>query len=115
MWWGGPTQDGWGINLVQQGGVVFGVWYTYGPAGKSTWYVFPGGNWSGTTYSGTMYSTSGSAWLGASYNPGQFVATATGTLSFNFAGANSANMTYSFSAGPFAGTTQTRPIVRQPY
>ena len=115
MWWGGSAQDGWGINLVQHGSVVFGVWYTYGPDGKGTWYVLPGGNWAGTTYSGTLYSTTGSAWLGAIYNPGLLVATAVGNLSFNFANANNASMTYGFNAGAFAGTTQTRPIVRQPY
>ena len=115
MWWGGTLQDGWGINLVQQGGIVFGVWYTYGPDGKSTWYVLPNGSWNGTTYSGTLYSTTGSAWLGTTYNPALLATTATGNLSFNFSNANSADMSYTITAGPFAGTTQTKPLVRQPY
>ena len=115
MWWGGESQNGWGINLVQQGGVVFAVWYTYGADGRSTWYVLPAGNWTGNTYSGTFYSTTGSGWLGAAYNPGQLVATAAGNISFSFTDANSANMSYSFTAGPFAGTTQPKALVRQPY
>ncbi len=115
MWWGGSTQDGWGINLVQHGSIVFGVWYTYAADGKSTWYVLPTGTWAGTTYSGTLYSTTGSAWLGTAYNAGQLAVTTAGNLSFNFANANSTNMTYSFTAGPFTGVTQTKALVRQPY
>ena len=115
MWWAGSTQDGWGINLVQQAGAVFAVWYTYGTDGKPTWFVLPDGTWAGNTYSGTMYSTTGSAWLGVAYNKNLLAAAIAGTLSFNFANANNATMNYSFTAGPFAGTTQAKSIVRQPY
>jgi len=115
MWWAGSAQDGWGINLVQQAGIVFAVWYTYGPDGKPTWYVFPGGAWNGTTYSGALYSTTSSAWVGAIYDPNQFTAAAVGTLAFSFTNANTATMNYSFTSGPFAGTTQSKAIVRQPY
>ena len=115
MWWAGSTQDGWGINLVQQSGVVFAVWYTYGSDGKPTWFVLPDGTWTNNTYSGPFYSTTGSVWLGAAYNPNQLMVTAAGTLSFNFANANNATMNYSFSSGPFSGTAQSKAIVRQPY
>ncbi len=115
MWWGGASQDGWGVNLVQQGGTVFSVWYTYGTDGKSSWYVLPSGAWTGSSYSGTFYSTTGSAWLGASYDPGKLVITPAGNLTFAFSGADSASMTYTFTAGPFTGTSQTRPLTRQPY
>ena len=115
MWWGGDTQNGWGINLVQQSGIVFGVWYSYGPDGKSTWYVLPNGSWTGTSYSGSFYSTTGSAWLGTPYNPAQLVATPVGTMSFNFANANNANFSYHFTAGLFSGVSQTKPLIRQPY
>ena len=115
MWWAGTTQDGWGINLVQQGGIVFGVWYTYGPDGKPTWYVLPNGGWNGTTYSGPFYSTTGSGWLGVAYNPNLLAVIPTGTLGFSFSGANNATMNYTFTTGPFAGLTQSKNIVRQPY
>jgi hypothetical protein len=115
MWWGGDTQNGWGINLVQQSGIVFGVWYSYAPDGKNTWHVLPNGSWAGNTYSGAFYSTTGSAWLGTTYNPAQLVATPMGTMSFNFTNANSVNFSYNFTAGPFSGVSQTKPLVRQPY
>lgn len=115
MWWAGASQDGWGINLIQHAGIIFGVWYTYGPDGKATWYVLPTGTWTATTYSGPFYSTTGSAWVGASYNPNQLIVTEAGTLSFSFANANAATMSYTFTSGPFAGTTQSKAIVRLPY
>jgi hypothetical protein len=115
MWWGGTTQDGWGISITQQAGILFGAWYTYGPDGKATWYVMTDGTWTGNTFSGAFFSTLGSPWLGATYNPAQLQVVPAGTLTLNFTDANNALMTYAFTAGPLSGTTQTKPIVRQPY
>jgi hypothetical protein len=115
MWWAGTAQDGWGINLVQHQGIVFGVWYTYGPDGKPTWYVLPNGSWNGTTYAGPFYSTIGSSWLGVPYDATKLGVTLAGTLTLGFTDANNATMGYSFTSGPFAGTTQSKSIVRMSY
>jgi photosystem II stability/assembly factor-like uncharacterized protein len=115
LWWAGQAENGWGINLAQQQGTLFGVWYTYAPDGRATWYVLPGGAWTGNEYSGTFYSTVGSPWLGTTYNPAALVATAAGTMRLNFSSANAATFTYQFTAGPFAGTMQTKSIVRQSF
>ena len=108
----------WGI-LRPLAGILFAAWYTYAPDGKATWYVMTDGSWSGNTYTGSFFSTTSSAWLGATYDPKQlkFVPPdgKTGTLTLNFSDANNATMTYAFTSGPFAGTTQSKPIVRQPY
>ena len=30
LWWGGPSESGWGLNLIQHpSNQIFGVWYTY--------------------------------------------------------------------------------------
>ncbi len=110
MWWAGPQENGWGINIAQQYRTLFAVWFTYDQQGKVTWFVLPGGAWSADnkTYSGKLYSTTSSPWLGAAYNPAQFIATEVGTLSFNFIDANNAVMSYSVG-----GVTQTKNIVRQ--
>ena len=84
-------------------------------AGNVTWYTMPAGNWTGNTYNGTLYATTGSPWLGTAYNPALFGVVAAGSVSFNFQDADHATLTYSFLAGPYAGTTQVRPLVRQPY
>ena len=128
LWWGGETQSGWGISLVQQFRSLFGVWYTYGTNGAATWYVMPDGSWGtgadANTYSGTLYTTLGSPWLGATYNPAALAVTQVGTITFVFtpeagsggvARAAAAQMTYRFTAGPYAGTTQTKSISRQPF
>lgn len=115
MWWGGKAQDGWGINITQQAGILFGAWYTYGADGKALWYVMSDGVWTGNTYKGAFFSTVSSPWLGAAYNPSQLQIVPAGTLTLNFSDVNNATMAYTFTSGPFAGTTQTKPIVRQPY
>jgi len=115
MWWGGPAQDGWGVSITQQAGILFAAWYTYGADGKATWYVMTDGAWTGNTYTGAFFSTLSSPWLGTTYTPGQLQVVPAGTMTFNFSDANTATMTYAFTSGPFAGTTQTKAIVRQPY
>ena len=115
MWWGGQSQDGWGVNLTQQAGIVFAAWYTYGPDGRATWYVMSDGTWNGNTYSGAFFSTLSSPWLGVAYDASKIQVVPAGTMSFNFSDASNAVMTYSFTAGPLAGTTQMKPISRLPY
>ena len=115
MWWGGTAQDGWGVSITQQAGILFGAWYTYGVDGKATWYAMTDGIWTGNTYTGAFISTLSTPWVGVTYNPSQLQVVPAGTMTLNFSDANNATMTYAFTAGPFAGTTQTKPIVRQPY
>lgn len=110
LWWGGSAQDGWGLNIAQQGRVLFPVWYTYDASGKDTWYAVPGGTWNGTTFTGDIYATTSSAWLGANYNPLVFAPVKVGTMTLNFFDQNTAAMTYTVN-----GVTQTKSIVRQPF
>ena len=115
MWWGGSAEDGWGLSITQQAGILFGAWYTYGADGKATWYAMTDGTWNGNTYTGGFISTLSSPWVGATYNPGQLQVVSAGTMTLKFSDANNATMTYAFTAQPFVGVTQTKPIVRQPY
>ena len=121
IWWGGAAQNGWGVSIIQQYNTLFGVWYTYGLLGVASWFVMPGGSWSGNTYTGTMYATTGSPWLGASYNPASLVITPVGTMTFSFTpdangvAASNGQFTYRFTSGNFSGVNQTRGISRQPF
>jgi lysyl endopeptidase len=110
LWWGGTTQNGWGINLAQQQGKIFGVWYTYGADSRATWYVLPDGAWSGNTYSGTLFRTLGSAWLGTTYNPALLQVINVGIMTLSFSNADNAAMTYTVD-----GVTQIKSIIRQPF
>lgn len=37
-----PVEDGWGVNFMHTGNVLFGTWFTYGANGQPTWFVMPG-------------------------------------------------------------------------
>ena len=110
LWWAGSQEDGWGMNIAQQGRMLFPVWYTYDASGKATWFPVPGGTWSGTVFTGDIYSTTSSPWLGAQYNANSFQVTKVGVMTITFIDQNNATMTYSVN-----GISQTKIIVRQPY
>jgi hypothetical protein len=114
LWWAGLNEDGWGINIAQQQGNLFGVWYTYGADGKATWYVLPAGIWTGNTFEGLLYSTTGSNWFGI-YDPLLLLVEPVGTLKFSFSNivngaAQNAAMTYRVGS-----VTQTKNIERQAF
>jgi hypothetical protein len=110
LWWATSVEDGWGINIAQQGRVLFPIWYTYDAAGKATFFTAQGGSWNGTVWSGTIYSHTSLPWLGATYNAGAFTATSVGTISLDFTDASNATMTTTVNA-----FTQVRHIERQPF
>ena len=112
MWWN-PNESGWGISIAQHTATnkVFAVWYTYDQAGRTVWYVVPGGAWSAANvFSGTAYRTQGSPWVGAAYNPNALVATPAGSVTFRFDDANHATLSYTVD-----GVTGSKPISRQPF
>ena len=110
IWWNGVAENGWGINITQQGRQLFPVWYTYDALGKPTFYAVPGGTWNGLVFTGDIYTTISSPWLGVPYDASKFVATKVGTMVIDYRDANTATMTYTIG-----DVTQTKLIVRQPY
>jgi len=117
LWWGGKSQDGWGVAITQQGEKLFAVWYTYDEIGRPTWFVMPDSspctvasgcvNGGGPGFTGKVYSTRGSAWYGKTYDASQFVATEAGTMNLQF-GANTATFRTTVN-----GRSQVQPIERQ--
>ncbi|QJR09548.1 hypothetical protein DSM104443_00597 [Usitatibacter rugosus] len=108
MWWGGPSQAGWGISLMEQPGGVFAVWFTYDANGDPTWFVMPTGAWENdTTYSGTLYKTHSSPWFGVAYDSSRFQITSVGTFRYRFANVN--NATFEWTAEGHSGSM---PLVR---
>jgi hypothetical protein len=110
MWWGGPTQDGWGIAVLQQYGTLFTTWFTYDATGAPTWYVMPGGKWTDSqTYDGRVYRASSSPWLGAAYDASKFKTVDVGTYRLRVSG----------DTGTFDYTVEGRsgsiPLTRFPF
>lgn len=110
LWWAGSQEDGWGMNIAQQGRVLFPVWYTYDASGKAVFFAVPGGTWNGSTFTGDIYSTVASPWLGAPYDPSLFRANLVGSMTLSFVDQSNAVMRYTVN-----GFTQTKNIFRQPY
>jgi hypothetical protein len=99
LWGGGqpnPTENGWGLNLIQQGDIIFATMFVYGSDNTARWYsasaLAPQGG--STTWTGQLAQTSG-PFFGAAWNNAQVVPVVVGTMTVNFASANSGTLTYS--------------------
>ena len=114
MWWGGPSQNGWGIAVLQQHRSLFAIWFTYDDAGAPTWFVMPAGFWlDASTYAGRIYRANGSAWVGATYDSRAFRTTDVGSFRLRFGAAGSdapATLDYTID-----GRSGTMPLWRQPF
>jgi hypothetical protein len=87
MWWGGRSQNGWGLSVIQQNAALFVMWYTYDANGRPYWFAMPAGDWiSSDTYEGRVYRTTGSPWLGRSYDAGHFKPVDIGSYRLRFSG-----------------------------
>lgn len=111
IWWAGPAEDGWGVNLIQSQNFIFATFFVYGPgAGKQPpiWYA---GNLqrdaNGTTFSGGLFQTTGTG-FGVPWNPLDHTAFQVGTVTFNPIDSTSATLDYSVN-----GVAVHKSIVRQ--
>jgi lysyl endopeptidase len=112
LWYGGDSQSGWGLNIIQHAtNKIFAVWYTYDASGRMTWYVIPDGTWtSPTVYTGSIYATTGPAASAGSFNPDVVTRRIVGTGTLTFSDANTGTFAFTID-----GVTGTRSITRQPF
>lgn len=93
LWWGGMSQNGWGVAIHEHGSRLFLVWFTYDAEGAPTWFVMPDGAWTDrTTHSGVVYRTSGPPWTQASFDPAGVHVSSVGTYRLMFESKDSARM-----------------------
>ncbi len=108
LWWRQPggSENGWGVNILHQGEVLFATWYTYGPDGTDMWMVMSAGTKiAERTYKGDIHRTTSGPFN--AYDPSLFKATLVGTGTFTFVDGN--NGTFSYTVD---GVTQSKPITR---
>lgn len=112
VWWGGTSQNGWGLNIAQHGNTLVGGWYVFGPDNQPTYLIMQGGTWnpSFTTFTGPLIQPVSGAPF-SNYNPSLFVPGPTvGSMSLTFSDVNNATMSYIVN-----GVTGTKTISRLQY
>lgn len=112
--WYNPDESGWGMNVIQQDKVLFVTMFVYGSGGAPTWFVgsdveYTGTSGPSTTFSGTLYRTSGGAIYSApNFDPRAVTNTPVGTITFSAFGSSAATVTYTVD-----GASVTRNVQRQ--
>lgn len=106
--WYTSTESGWGVNIIQQGQVIFVSLFVFDGASLPRWYfassVTPS---SPTNWSGTFYRTQGTSFA-APWNPAQAgPPTPVGTITLNFTSPTTGTMAYSVD-----GIQVTKAITR---
>lgn len=112
LWWGGPSQDGWGIAIHEQGSKLFLVWFTYDGDGMPTWFVMPDGAWSADrTHAGTVYRASGPPWtLQAPFDAASVRVTAVGSYRLRFDSRDAARLEVDVE-----GRSVSLPLIRHEF
>jgi hypothetical protein len=108
LWWGGGAENGWGLNLIHQNGIIFATLYVYNPDGTPRFYSGSETRATGTnSFSGPLYDTRGTYFGTVPYNAGAFTAAQVGTITLSFSGANAGTLQYNVG-----GVTVTKSITR---
>jgi hypothetical protein len=116
LWWV-PTENGWGLNVIQQYDTLFATLFVYGDTTNAAdrsarWFVasdLRSTSAAPDIFSGTLYQTTGPAfnttWSGSA------AVNQVGTMTLNF-NANGVQATLTYSVN---GTTVTKTVVRQTF
>jgi len=113
LWWRSPaaSESGWGVNVTQQGDILFATWFTYDANGKGEWLVMSNGaKTAPCVYSGILYRTRGPAFNATPWDPTRVTLSQVGSATFTFT--DIANGTFSYTLD---GISQSKPITRQVY
>jgi len=102
-----PSEQGWGLNIIHQGNLIFATLYVYDVNGQPHFFSASETSGSGSGFSGPLYETRGTYFATNPYNPAAHSATQVGTISLNFNTANTGTLTYTV-----AGVTVSKAIQR---
>ena len=83
--WAVPSEGGWGLDLVQGPGFLFGALYVYDAQSAPQWFTLQDGAWtSSTVWSGKIYRSSGSSVTLPNYDPHALQYSEVGTATLDF-------------------------------
>jgi hypothetical protein len=97
LWWGGLSEDGWGINFAHEGGLIYATWYTYDIDGTPLWFASLMSATGPNSYSGAIMRFTGPP-FGPTFDPVSVAHTTPGTAALTFANGNSATWHYQIGA-----------------
>ena len=109
LWGGGqpnPTENGWGLNLVQQGDVIFATWFVYAQGGSPTWYSATLNAGSPTSFSGQLVYVPNGPYFGGAWT-GTPTGSVVGNASVTFSDPNTGTLNYTVN-----GVSVTKAISR---
>lgn len=112
--WYNASENGWGMNVIQQEQILFATLFIYGTGGAPTWYVassvaFVSANAAGDrTYTGPLYATTGTPFSTTPYNPGAVTVAAVGSITFVGRADGTATVQYTANSSSVSKT-----VVRQ--
>ena len=111
IWWN-PNESGWGMNVIQQGGIQFITLFVYGAGGEATWFVGPDTEFvsaaGGTiVFSGALYQTTGPAYP-AFFDPNAVGVKQVGNITLTLTSLAAGSVSYSVN-----GVVVVKDIERQ--
>lgn len=115
-WYASPagSESGWGLSIVHQGDTIFATLAAYDVDNRPHWLFGVARSAGANAYAGTMYSSRGSAFDVASWNPAAFHATPRGEFSLTFSDGNTGVLHYQVQTGPTnTPVTANKPITRE--
>ena len=108
LWWN-PAESGWGLNMVQQGTIIFATLFTYSASGRDLWIVAPDlRRQPDASYTGPIYTTRGTTFNASPWTAVQAVEV--GTMTVWFTNGERASLSYTYN-----GTTVSKVIQRQEF
>jgi hypothetical protein len=110
LWYNAPaeSQSGWGVNVSQQGDVIFATLFVYGQDNTPRWYVAPAVAATGSnTFGGQLFTIGSGTWFGAPWT-GITGIRAVGNINFTFGTSTTATMSYTVD-----NVQVSKSIVRQ--
>jgi hypothetical protein len=96
LWWN-PAESGWGLNLNNQGNIVFATLFTYEAGRTPMWLVMSNGamQTDGVTFTGDLYRTTGPAFNANPFTPiGAANLSKVGTMTVSFVDVNGGTLRY---------------------
>ena len=112
--WFKPNESGWGVNLIQQGNIVFATLFVYDITGKAHWFVAssmvaaPVPSDRPVLFTGDLFETTGPAFSAPAFNPASVTVRRVGTATFEFTPPNSGHLTYTVD-----GVSVAKDVERQ--